>query len=225
MARWPTPHTADVPARAAGAEAPRGREPRPARREDDHARATCPAIEPERRLNDWGRSERVEGVFDRTLVEFFYRYWFRAEVEGIENVPADRRRAARLEPLRRAAAGRGDDRQGDPRGAPAPAAAQHHRRALLQGLSGLLDADPEDRLRGRAPRQRPPAALRRGAARARLPRGPQGHREALQGPLPAAPLRPRRLRRGGDAGAGADRAGLRGRRRGGGAGVRPARAC
>ena len=26
---------------------------------------------------------------DRTLVEFFYRYWFRAEVEGIENVPAD----------------------------------------------------------------------------------------------------------------------------------------
>ena len=35
------------------------------------------------------------------------------EVEGIENVPVDRRRAARLEPLRRAAARRGDDRQGD----------------------------------------------------------------------------------------------------------------
>jgi 1-acyl-sn-glycerol-3-phosphate acyltransferase len=45
-------------------------------------------VEPERRLTDWGRSERVEGAFDRTLVEFFYRYWFRAEVEGIENVPA-----------------------------------------------------------------------------------------------------------------------------------------
>jgi 1-acyl-sn-glycerol-3-phosphate acyltransferase len=47
-----------------------------------------PGIEPERRLTDWGRSERVEGFFDQTLVEFFYRYWFRAEVEGIENVPA-----------------------------------------------------------------------------------------------------------------------------------------
>jgi hypothetical protein len=33
-----------------------------------------PGVEPERRLNDWGRSERVEGLFDRTLVEFFYRY-------------------------------------------------------------------------------------------------------------------------------------------------------
>jgi 1-acyl-sn-glycerol-3-phosphate acyltransferase len=48
-----------------------------------------PGVEPERRLNDWGRSERVEGAFDRTVVEFFYRYWFRAEVEGIENVPAN----------------------------------------------------------------------------------------------------------------------------------------
>ena len=55
----------------------------PARRE----RELMPAIEPERRLNDWGRSERVEGVFDQTVVEFFYRYWFRAEVEGVENVP------------------------------------------------------------------------------------------------------------------------------------------
>jgi 1-acyl-sn-glycerol-3-phosphate acyltransferase len=47
-----------------------------------------PGVEPERRLNDWGRSERIEGFFDATLVEFFYRYWFRADVEGIENVPA-----------------------------------------------------------------------------------------------------------------------------------------
>ena len=47
-----------------------------------------PGVEPERRLTDWGRSERIEGAFDATLVEFFYRYWFRAEVEGMENVPA-----------------------------------------------------------------------------------------------------------------------------------------
>ena len=56
----------------------------PARRDRD----LLPAIEPERRVNDWGRSERIEEIFDRTLVEFFYRYWFRTEVEGIENVPS-----------------------------------------------------------------------------------------------------------------------------------------
>jgi 1-acyl-sn-glycerol-3-phosphate acyltransferase len=59
----------------------------PARREQE--RDLLPAIEPERRLNDWGRSERIEGLMDATLYDFFYRYWFRVEVEGIENVPAD----------------------------------------------------------------------------------------------------------------------------------------
>jgi 1-acyl-sn-glycerol-3-phosphate acyltransferase len=59
------------------------------RRPAERLRDLLPAIEPERRLNDWGRSEWVEGVFDRTIVEFFYRYWFRADVEGIENVPAE----------------------------------------------------------------------------------------------------------------------------------------
>ncbi len=55
----------------------------------DRMRSLLPAIEPDRRIDDWGRSERVEGVFDATLVEFFYRYWFRCEVEGIENVPGE----------------------------------------------------------------------------------------------------------------------------------------
>ena len=55
---------------------------------DDELRDYLPGVEPDRQLTDWGRSERVEGLFDRTLYEFFYRYWFRAEVEGIENVPA-----------------------------------------------------------------------------------------------------------------------------------------
>jgi 1-acyl-sn-glycerol-3-phosphate acyltransferase len=57
-------------------------EPAPSLR--DH----LPGVETERQLTDWGRSERVEGFMDRTLYEFFYRYWFRAEVEGIENVPS-----------------------------------------------------------------------------------------------------------------------------------------
>ena len=133
-----------------------------------------------------------------------------------------RRRAARVEPLGRATARRGDDRQVDPRGARPSAPAEHHRRALLQGLSGLLDADPEDRVRAGAPGERAPAPLRRGAARARVPRGAQGHREALQGPLPAAALRARRLRGGGHARPGADGAGVRGGRRGGRSRVRAA---
>jgi 1-acyl-sn-glycerol-3-phosphate acyltransferase len=53
----------------------------------EELRRHLPGVEPERQLTDWGRSERVEGFFDQTIVEFFYRYWFRAEVEGIENIP------------------------------------------------------------------------------------------------------------------------------------------
>ncbi|MEA2347298.1 MAG: hypothetical protein QOG62_1085 [Thermoleophilaceae bacterium] len=59
----------------------------PARRDD--LRPYLPGVEPERRLTDWGRSERIEGIMDRYLYDFFYNYWFRVEVEGIENVPAD----------------------------------------------------------------------------------------------------------------------------------------
>jgi 1-acyl-sn-glycerol-3-phosphate acyltransferase len=51
-------------------------------------RELLPAIEPDRRLDDWGRSERVEGFLDRTFVDFFYHLWFRCQVEGIENVPS-----------------------------------------------------------------------------------------------------------------------------------------
>src|SRR3954469_2593228 len=58
-----------------------------ARREDlrDH----LPAIEPERQVSDWGRSERIEGLIDRTVVDFLYHLWFRCEIEGIENVPSE----------------------------------------------------------------------------------------------------------------------------------------
>jgi 1-acyl-sn-glycerol-3-phosphate acyltransferase len=50
-------------------------------------RQFLPGLEPERQVTDWGRSERVEGLVDRTLYEFLYHYWFRVEVEGVENVP------------------------------------------------------------------------------------------------------------------------------------------
>jgi 1-acyl-sn-glycerol-3-phosphate acyltransferase len=45
-------------------------------------------VELERRVNDWGRSQRIEEALDRTLGEFLYRLWFRCEVEGVEHVPA-----------------------------------------------------------------------------------------------------------------------------------------
>ncbi len=67
--------------------APPDAERLPATRSD--LRDLLPGIEPERQVDDWGRSERVEGFFDRTLVDFYYHLWFRCEVEGVEHVPAD----------------------------------------------------------------------------------------------------------------------------------------
>jgi 1-acyl-sn-glycerol-3-phosphate acyltransferase len=52
-------------------------------------RDLLPAIEPERTITDWGRSERVEGLLDRTIYDFLYHLWFRVDVEGIENVPSE----------------------------------------------------------------------------------------------------------------------------------------
>jgi 1-acyl-sn-glycerol-3-phosphate acyltransferase len=46
-----------------------------------------PAAEPGRNLDDWGRSERLMGVAD-PLLNFYYRYWFRVEAQGVENVPS-----------------------------------------------------------------------------------------------------------------------------------------
>jgi 1-acyl-sn-glycerol-3-phosphate acyltransferase len=51
-------------------------------------RELVPAAEPERRLDDWGRSQRVMDGFE-PLLDFYYRYWFRVDTEGIEHVPSD----------------------------------------------------------------------------------------------------------------------------------------
>jgi 1-acyl-sn-glycerol-3-phosphate acyltransferase len=55
----------------------------------DDLRDQLPGLEPERQITDWGRSERVEALVDRTLYRFLYHYWFRVAVEGIENVPRE----------------------------------------------------------------------------------------------------------------------------------------
>jgi 1-acyl-sn-glycerol-3-phosphate acyltransferase len=54
----------------------------------EELRGLLPAIEPERQVTDWGRSERVEGLLDKTVYDFLYHYWFRCDVEGIEHVPS-----------------------------------------------------------------------------------------------------------------------------------------
>jgi 1-acyl-sn-glycerol-3-phosphate acyltransferase len=59
-----------------------------AEREPDLREYLAP-IETERQVTDWGRSERVEGFFDKTIVDFYYNLWFRCEIEGIEHVPAE----------------------------------------------------------------------------------------------------------------------------------------
>ena len=51
-------------------------------------RRLVPAAEPGREVDDWGRSQRVFDLVE-PLLDFYYRYWFRVEVEGIENVPAE----------------------------------------------------------------------------------------------------------------------------------------
>ena len=51
------------------------------------SRDQLPGLEPDRRITDWGRSERVEHLVDSTLGHFLYHYWLRVEAEGLENVP------------------------------------------------------------------------------------------------------------------------------------------
>jgi 1-acyl-sn-glycerol-3-phosphate acyltransferase len=51
-------------------------------------RELLPVADPAREVDDWGRSERVFRLME-PLLDFYYRYWFRVEVEGIDNVPAE----------------------------------------------------------------------------------------------------------------------------------------
>jgi 1-acyl-sn-glycerol-3-phosphate acyltransferase len=50
-------------------------------------RDLIPRAEPGREVDDWGRSERVFQLVEPAL-NFYYRYWFRVEQEGVENVPS-----------------------------------------------------------------------------------------------------------------------------------------
>jgi 1-acyl-sn-glycerol-3-phosphate acyltransferase len=60
----------------------------PASQRDD-LRDKLPGLESERRITDWGRSERIEVLADRTVYGFLFNYWFRVEADGLENIPSD----------------------------------------------------------------------------------------------------------------------------------------
>ncbi|MEA2331968.1 MAG: hypothetical protein QOH58_2106, partial [Thermoleophilaceae bacterium] len=51
-------------------------------------RELIPARDPGRALDDWGRSQRIFDLVQPAL-DFYYRYWFRVESEGVENVPSE----------------------------------------------------------------------------------------------------------------------------------------
>jgi 1-acyl-sn-glycerol-3-phosphate acyltransferase len=62
-------------------------EPAPAPSDLRDLRELLPAGDEGRSVDDWGRSERFMSTVE-PLLDFYYRYWFRVESEGIENVPS-----------------------------------------------------------------------------------------------------------------------------------------
>jgi 1-acyl-sn-glycerol-3-phosphate acyltransferase len=46
-----------------------------------------PSEDPSRDVDDWGRSEAFFRAIEPVL-DFYYRYWFRVEQQGVENVPS-----------------------------------------------------------------------------------------------------------------------------------------
>lgn len=49
---------------------------------------TLPVVEPDRDLDDWGRSARLSGTLDRTLWEAAHKLWFRVELQEPERIPS-----------------------------------------------------------------------------------------------------------------------------------------
>jgi 1-acyl-sn-glycerol-3-phosphate acyltransferase len=88
-AEEPRPKRADFDPRADALDIPRA----PVERQSDIPeprllRDLIPRSDPGREVDDWGRSERVFQLVEPAL-NFYYRYWFRVEQEGIENIPSD----------------------------------------------------------------------------------------------------------------------------------------
>lgn len=51
------------------------------------ARDILPVVEPDRDLDDWGRSARLSEVLDRTVWEAAHKLWFRVELQEAARIP------------------------------------------------------------------------------------------------------------------------------------------
>ena len=67
---------------------PRPRREAPPADDPRALRELLPSVDHTRAVDDWGRSERVFELVEPVL-NFYYRYWFRVEQEGIENIPSE----------------------------------------------------------------------------------------------------------------------------------------
>jgi 1-acyl-sn-glycerol-3-phosphate acyltransferase len=54
----------------------------------DDAHDILPVVEPDRDLDDWGRSARISGALDRTVWEAAHKLWFRAELQQAARIPS-----------------------------------------------------------------------------------------------------------------------------------------
>lgn len=52
------------------------------------ARDILPVVEPDRDLDDWGRSARFAAALDRTVWEAAHKLWFRVELQQPDNIPS-----------------------------------------------------------------------------------------------------------------------------------------
>ena len=125
-------------------------------------------------VDEWGRSEHMREIA-RQVYGPMYRSWHRVEWEGLEKIPTDGgallvSNHAGADPGRRA----GDHARH--RGGARPARVRPGRRDLQDDAGRRHDVVARRR-RARPPRQRLPAPARAEAARPRVPRGHQGHRQ------------------------------------------------
>ena len=139
-------------------------------------RELIPARDPGRALDDWGRSQRIFDLVQPAL-DFYYRYWFRVESEGVENVPSEggallvSNHSGALPPdapmIMQAI------RHEHPTPRPVYMLAEH----WFKGYPGVGPAHEQDGRRPRTPRECPAPAGRRATPRARVPRGAEGFRK------------------------------------------------
>jgi 1-acyl-sn-glycerol-3-phosphate acyltransferase len=84
----PRPRQAEYDARSGVLDLPPQAPDAGERPDPRELRELIPSDEPGRALDDWGRSQRVFDLM-QPLLDFYYRYWFRVDQRGVENVPAE----------------------------------------------------------------------------------------------------------------------------------------